>query len=231
MRFVEMNPTNLRVVIHYLKKSGDGLEFILFPMIHPGTQEFYDEIGRRLADCDVILAEGVNSKKLGFLMLLYRVAAKSKRINLLVQDKALSVSRFKDKVIKSDLDGHLFDERWSNLSLSLRAEFLIMMPIAILYLFFFGNREKLAKYMLGKGSASTNEGRDEEMERFARLMGGDRNQALSQHIKGLYESRKREQIKVGIPYGAKHMSRVEKYLERRLGYRVAKREWVTVFDF
>jgi hypothetical protein len=46
-----------------LKKDGQGLEFILFPMIDIGSQELHDEVSERLAKCDLILAEGVDSKK------------------------------------------------------------------------------------------------------------------------------------------------------------------------
>lgn len=231
MRFIEKNGSELQAVIHYLNKSGINLEFVLFPMIHLGTQEFYDEIGRKLAECDLILAEGVGSKRSNFLTLPYRVAAKSRRINLLAQDKALKISSFKDKILKSDLDKHSFDERWSSLSRTLRMQLLFLTPIMAFYLFFFVNRERLANYILHRDTASKSKIRDEDMEQFARLMGGDRNQVLIQNIKQLYEAKKKEKIKVAIPYGAKHMSRIMKFLLHRLGYRVSGRERVTVFDF
>jgi hypothetical protein len=231
MPYIEKNHAELQVVIHHLKKSGDGLEFILFPMVHLGTQEFYDEVSHRLSECDLILAEGVHSKRVSFLTLPYRIAAKSRRINLLVQQQALNVSSFKDKIFKSDLDARSFDERWSNINLRLRIELLFTVPIVALHLFFFVGREKLANYILRKDTASKNEVRDEEMEQYARLMGGDRNQALIQNIKQLYEARRKEKIKIAIPYGAKHMSRIMKFLLNKLGYRVIKRERVTIFDF
>ena len=58
MQFIEKNSFNVRSVVYSLKKDGSRLEFLIFPMIHVGSTEFYDEISRRLASCDLILAEG-----------------------------------------------------------------------------------------------------------------------------------------------------------------------------
>jgi hypothetical protein len=231
MAYVEKNGSALQIVIHHLKKSGQGLEFVLFPMIHLGTQEFYDEISQKLAACDLVLAEGIKSTRASFITFPYRLAAKSHRLNLRAQHKALSASGAKHKFVASDLDGRLFDERWSNLRLILRIKLLVAIPLFALYLLFFANREKLANYILRKDSSASDGRRDEDLENFARLFGGDRNQILLQHIKRLYDARKNENIKIAIPYGAKHMSRILKFLLNRLGYRVILRERVTVFDF
>lgn len=73
MQFIEKNSLNVRSAVYHLKREGAGLEFLLFPMIHAGAKEFYDEVSRRLAACDLILLEGVNSKKGNLLTLSYRV--------------------------------------------------------------------------------------------------------------------------------------------------------------
>ena len=59
MQFVEKNSFNVRSAIYHLRKEGTDLEFVVFPMIQLGEQGFFDEIGRRLSSCDLILAEGV----------------------------------------------------------------------------------------------------------------------------------------------------------------------------
>ncbi len=59
MQFIEKNSFNVRSAIYHLKRDGAGLEFLLFPMIHVGSQKFYDEVSHRLMACDSILAEGV----------------------------------------------------------------------------------------------------------------------------------------------------------------------------
>ena len=73
MQFIEKNSFNVRSAIYHLKKDGAGLEFLLFPMIHVGSQNFYDEISRRLTACDLILAEGVASRRASLLTLSYQI--------------------------------------------------------------------------------------------------------------------------------------------------------------
>lgn len=231
MRFVEKTESELQVIVHYLKKSADGPEFVLFPMIHLGSEEFYGEIARRLEDCDVILAEGINSRRGRLLTLPYRIAAKSWRIRLQVQDKALNLSRFKDRIIKSDLDLASFEEGWSSLSLRIRAYFLFAMPLATFYMFFLCNRESLAGRMLGKRQSSHSSARDDDVEQFARLLGGERNRVLMEHIRRLHKTSKKQNVRIAIPYGAKHMSRITKCLLGQLGYRVIRKELLTVFEF
>jgi hypothetical protein len=63
MQFIEKNSFNVRSAVYELKKDGTGLEFLIFPMIHVGSREFYEEMSRRLSTCDLILAEGVKSKR------------------------------------------------------------------------------------------------------------------------------------------------------------------------
>ena len=231
MPYVEKNEDSLVMVIHRLKKSGYALEFLLFPMIHVGTQEFYDEIGRRLTACDLVLAEGINSKRAQMISLPYRIAAKSLRLKLVSQSNALNFSTFKDKIVPADLDGESFDEGWSQLRLRLRIGLLVTLPLSAIYLLLLVNRRKLADYILRRDASIRDQARDEDFEDLARLIGGDRNRKLIRHIKELYDARKKEPLTIGVPYGAKHMSRIMKFLLNRLGYRVIGFERLTVFDF
>ena len=137
MAYIEKNRDSLVSVIHRLKKSGDGLEFLLFPMIHVGTQEFYDEVARRLAACDLVLAEGIKSPRAHLISLPYRVAAKSPRLKLVSQMNALKLSGFKDKIVAADLAGSAFDENWSQLRLRIRLLLLVVVPLSAIYLSLF----------------------------------------------------------------------------------------------
>src|SRR5262245_773993 len=85
MQFIEKNSFNVRSAAYCLKKEGSALEFLLFPMIHVGSSEFYDEISRRLASCDLILAEGVKSKRANLLTLSYRIVKHIRRMELVTQ--------------------------------------------------------------------------------------------------------------------------------------------------
>ena len=85
MQFIEKNSFNVRSAVYHLKKDGAGLEFLLFPMIHVGSKEFYDDVSRRLGACDLILMEGVNSRKGQILTLSYQVVKKIRRMDLVTQ--------------------------------------------------------------------------------------------------------------------------------------------------
>ena len=231
MAYIEKNEESLVSVIHRLKRSGDALEFLLLPMIHLGTQEFYDEVARRLAGCDLVLAEGIKSQRAHFISLPYRLAAKSLRLKLVSQANALNISGFKDKIVATDLAGASFDENWSQLRLRLRIVLLVAVPLSAIYLLLFVDRRKLADYILRKDVATKEHDRDKDTEDIARLIGGDRNRKLVRHIEEVYDARKKEPLTVGVPYGAKHMSRIMKFLLNRLGYRVVEFERLTVFDF
>jgi hypothetical protein len=117
----EKDSFNVRSAFYHLKKDGVGIEFLLFPMIHVGSQFFYDEVANRLNTCDLILAEGVSSKRASLLTLSYRIVKRIKRMDLVTQGDRLVLSTFADRIVDSDMTGHAFDERWSSLPLLFRA--------------------------------------------------------------------------------------------------------------
>ena len=222
----------MRSAVYHLKKGDAGLEFLLFPMIHVGSREFYDEVCRRLAECDLILAEGVNSRKAHLLTLSYRIVKKIRRMDLVTQRDGMKVSGFLDKIINSDMDGRAFDERWSALPLGLRAQLFLFLPICVVNLFLFGARETLAENMALEDLPSSKEilFQDESFEKLDTLLLDERDRLLITHVQKLYDSHRQDRKIVGVVYGARHMRNVIRFLLGRLNYKVAKAEWVTVFD-
>jgi hypothetical protein len=232
MQFIEKNSFNVRSAVYRLKKDGAGLEFLLFPMIHVGSKEFYDDVSRRLATCDLILAEGVNSRKAHLLTLSYRIVKKIRRMDLVTQRDGMKISGFRDKIINSDMDGRAFDERWSALPLGLRAQLLLFLPIYVVNLFLFGTRETLAENMAFEDLPSSDEIllQDESFDKLDALLMDERDRRLNTHLQKLYDSHRQDKKIVGVVYGARHMRNIIRFLLGRLNYRVAKAEWVTVFD-
>lgn len=232
MQFVEKNSLNVRSAIYYLKKDGSGLEFVLFPMVHVGSKEFYDAVSRKLAACDVILAEGVNSKKAGLLTLSYRIVKKIKRMDLVTQQEGMKVSRFREKIVNPDMAGNAFDERWSSLPLGLKAQLFFFIPAYVVYLFLFGTRETLAENIALEDLPSSEEilFQDDSFEPLDALLIDERDRKLIDSIGKLHDSDPGSRKTVGVVYGAMHMRNVSSFLLRKLNYRVAKAEWVTVFN-
>jgi hypothetical protein len=232
MQFIEKNSLNVRSAVYHLRRNDAGLEFVLFPMVHVGSKEFYDEISRRLSACDLILAEGVNSKKVKLLTLSYRVVKKIRRMELVTQQEGLKVSRFRDKIVNPDMEGRAFDERWSSLPLRLRAQLLFIIPIYVIYLFLFGTRETLAENIAVEDLPSSKEilFADESSEKLDSLLVDERDRRLIDSIAKLHDSGWQDAKTVGVIYGATHMRNVVSFLLERLNYRVTGAEWVTVFD-
>src|SRR5262245_1758787 len=232
MQFIEKNSFNVRSAVYRLTKKGSGLEFLLFPMIHVGSAEFYQEISGRLANCDLVLAEGVKSRRASMITLSYRIVKYIRRMDLITQHDGMKVENFQAKMVNSDMEGLAFDERWSSLPIFLRAQLLIMVPIFVVYLFLFGTREMLAKNIALDDLPSSEEilSADEGMEQWDSLIIDERDRKLIEHITRLDKERTQASQQVGIVYGARHMRSTIAFLMQKLNYRVARAEWVKVFD-
>lgn len=231
MQFIEKNSLNVRSVVYSLKRDDSQLEFLIFPMIHVGSAEFYDEISRRLASCDLILAEGVKSRRVRLLTLAYRVVKHIRRMELVTQQDGMRLETLRSKILNTDIEGAAFDERWSSLPIFLRVQFVILIPIFVVYLFVFGTRETLANYIALDDLPSREEilSDDESSEAFNSLIVDERDRILIEHVAKL-EEQQNEAKQIGIVYGARHMRNTMKFLMHELNYRVAKAEWVKVFD-
>lgn len=232
MQFIEKNSFSVRSAIYHLKKDDDGLEFVLFPMIHVGSREFYDEVSQRLAKCSLILAEGVDSKKANLLTRSYRIVKKIKRMDLVTQQEGMNVDSFRGKLMNADMKGSAFDQQWSSLPLALRTQIFFLMPLYVIHLFLFGTRETIAENIAVDDLPSSNEVllRDDDIDKLDALLIDERDQSLIRSIASLHETNGQDQKTVGIVYGAMHMRNVTSFLLHMLKYRIAKAEWITVFD-
>jgi hypothetical protein len=231
MQFIEKNSFNVRSAVYRLKKDGSVLEFLIFPMIHVGSSEFYEEISNRLASCDLILAEGVKSRRASLLTLSYRIVKRIRRMDLVTQHDGMRVEYFREKLLNTDIESAAFDERWSALPISLRAQIFVLLPVYVVYLFLFGTRETLAENIALDDLPSSEEvlSKDEDFESFDSLVIDERDRILVEHIARL-EVQQQDAKLIGIVYGAGHMRNTMRFLMQKLNYRISKSEWVKVFD-
>jgi hypothetical protein len=231
MQFIEKNSFNVRTAVYSLKKDGSSLAFLIFPMIHVGSPEFYAEISSRLANCDLILAEGVKSRKANLLTLSYRFVRHVRRMGLITQQEGLRVELFRAKLFNADIDGATFDQGWSSLPISWRMQIMILLPIYVLYLALFGTRQTLAENIAIEDLPSDEEIllNDEAFEKYESLLIGERDQILIGHIRQL-DANQNEPQTIGIVFGAQHMRNTTRFLLQNLNYRITKAEWVKVFD-
>ena len=230
MQFVEKNSFNLRAVVYSLKADSTALEFVIFPMIHVGSPEYYQEISRRLSTCDLILVEGVKSKKVAVLTLSYRCIARMRRMELITQHEGIKLNEIRTEILNTDIDGNVFDERWSSLPIAARAQIYIFIPLCVLYLFLFGSRRILAEHLAIDDLPSSEEILMEDDVSWGSLARDERDRKLIEHIEKINEERAQTPQRIGILYGAFHMRAVMAFLMQELDYRVAKAEFVKVFD-
>jgi len=232
MQFIEKNSFNVRSAVYHLKKQNDGLEFILFPMIHVASKEFYSEVSQRLASCDMILVEGVSSRKVQLLTLSYRIVKRIRRMALVTQHDGLNVSGLRRKIIKADIEGSDFDRHWSTLPIVFRAQLLFLLPFYVIWLFLFGTRETIAKEIALDDLPSSKEVlyRSDDIDKMNAVLLDKRDQKLIQHIERLRFANGSAKKTVGILYGAMHMRNVSNFLLDDLKYSIEKAEWVKVFD-
>src|SRR5262252_6873539 len=134
MQFIEKNSADVRSAVYRLGKPGSGLKFLLLPMIHVGSTKYYQEVRSRLEECDLILAEGVPSKKAKFLTYSYQIVRNIKRMDLVAQQEALVMAGLKGKIMNADMNLTAFDQGWSSLPFTLRAMLTAGVPMYMAFL-------------------------------------------------------------------------------------------------
>ncbi|MFK0250554.1 hypothetical protein ACIQUM_38160 [Amycolatopsis azurea] len=229
MEIIVSNELGVRAVVLTLRAKGSALSFRLFPMVHIGTQAYFDTVRRQADACDVIVAEGVgDAKSVSRLTASYRLAARNKRLGLVVQD--LKADSFTVPTIRPDLDGPGFSEGWRRVPLGDRLMMSLLAPTLGVFLRGFGTRGMLARFLTVDDEDDFRAESAEVMPEFDDLIGASRDKLLVDALAGLHEQRRHEPGTVGVVYGAEHMRAVVRELHTRFGYVVRDAEYVTVFS-
>lgn len=232
MQFIEKNSFNVRSAIYQLKKEDSEIEFVLFPMVHIGSEKFYQKVSEKLSQCDLILAEGVNSKKVNFLTISYRVVKFMKRVDLVTQNEGLNFSQFKDKIFNSDICRKDFDKNWTSISFYFRFLLFLFIPFYSFYMMIFGSREIIAKNIATEDLPDSNEifFQDDKTDKLDEVLIDKRDKILIENIRKAISNNQEVKTRIGILYGAVHMRNIVNYLMNDLNYKIADSEWLVVFD-
>lgn len=232
MQFIEKNSFNVRSVVYRLARTGSELEFLIFPMIHVGSKEFYQEISRRLTNCDVIVYEGVNSKRVALITLSYQIIKYVRRMDLVTQHDGMQLDGLRERIVNADIEKAAFNAGWSSLPLRFRALIFMAVPVIVVYLLLFGTRERIAGILAVNDLKSNEEvlETDEDIDRWEAFVLDERDRKLIDYLTKLEEKHDGSRQRVGVVYGARHMPAIVYFLMQKLGYRVVQAEWVKVFD-
>ena len=74
MQVIDSNDFNLRTAAYLL--TNGTIEFLIIPVVHIGSKEFYKEVTKELDKCDIILFEGIGLKAMNSLGNAYKRCAK-----------------------------------------------------------------------------------------------------------------------------------------------------------
>jgi len=232
MQLIEVSVTGVRSAVITLQAAGTPMRIILFPMIHVGTRDFYESVTARLADCHVIVAEGITGRSVTVwaLTLAYRLPARRRRLALTVQQ--IDYASLGIPVLRPDITGQQFRKRWRSVPALQRLAVWCLVPPYALAFALRGTRRTFSRH-LGVDDLPTHleiQARQATPE-LTEVMLDHRDTCLVDCLTSVHQARQTETIDVAVVYGADHMPAVTHELLRRFGYRPRTAQWLTVFDF
>ncbi|HEY1698818.1 MAG TPA: hypothetical protein VGG75_03765 [Trebonia sp.] len=232
MQLIEVSVTGVRSAAITLRSPDAAMRIVLFPITHLGTPEYYRSVEARLAECDLIVAEGIGGRSAGVrsLTLAYRLPALNRHLKLGVQD--IDYSRLDVPVVNPDMTGREFGTGWKSVPLAQRLLVACLTPWAALSLALLGTRRTIGRYLAVDDlpTSLTEQVRD-KLPDLTRLVLDERDQLLTDCLESVLATRQHEDIDVAVVYGAQHMPAVVRELSRRHGYRPRTADWITVLDF
>ncbi|GLQ97414.1 hypothetical protein [Dyella mobilis] len=128
MQFIENSVFGLRSASYRLKSQNNPVEFLIFPMIHIGTERYYHAIQSALADCDEIIFEGVASARTALLTTSYRWVTRRRRLGLVTQGQALRLQDLSARLIWGDVSSGEFDADWRKIPWYFRLMVVTLTP-------------------------------------------------------------------------------------------------------
>ncbi|SIQ34343.1 hypothetical protein [Micromonospora avicenniae] len=233
MQIIEHSIIGTRSAVVRLRRPGSELQFVLFPMLHVASPQFYAAVTERLRRCDVLVVEGVSGRSvLGWAVTLtYRVMPANKRSGLVVDNipyRSLGV-----ELINPDVTAAEFAQDWRAMPLRYRILLWCAVPFVAAAQFLGGRKTLLSPEVEVNDLPSARDelyADDEFTEHMERTLGGTRDERLLAALSELIRTRAAEPIDVAIVYGAGHAPAILRGLLDRHGYRPRTGEWLTVLE-
>ncbi len=200
-------------------------------MVHVGSPAYYAEVKRRLETCDVILFEGVRSFRVWLLTRAYAIAARRKRLGLVLQREALVISLLEQHKIHADVNAEEFAAAWGYIPLYQRMLLLLGAPFYGLWVYLTGTRESIGRHLSTEELQSRRDyDQIEAAPELEEAVITRRDARLFEEISRVLAENSAP-ARIGILYGVGHMRVVSRLLTNKYKYRVVESEWLTVFDY
>jgi hypothetical protein len=230
MQLIEVSEIGVRAAIVRLTSPKAKLVWLMFPMIHLGERTYYRQVEDRMTECDLVLAEGIDSRIVNALTSSYRLTARSASGALA---QSLGKPAIGHMVVQhSDISGAEFDAAWRKMPVGLRLGIPLLAPLYGLWLRFVADPREWQQ-MLQTDDLPTN---DEVLleglyPALFKLLLRDRNEHLFHQIEDVQRNWGDLDKVVGVTWGAKHIGAIVEYLSDRWDYIARSAEWITVFDY
>ncbi|MEU8679158.1 hypothetical protein [Streptomyces sp. NPDC048560] len=230
MQLIDVSDYAVRSAVFTMRRKDTPLTFLLLPMVHVASPAFYAQVKGRLAECDLIVLEGVTGKswRASVLLLAYRFAPLRRR-NGLVEQTTTNVLPPGVPVLSPDVTAaEAMDElrklpRWTYWLL------LLLAPVMGLVFALRGPRAFLDPDLTVEDLPSTARAEmlaDNDVEH---ALLGRRDERLLAALARIHTERRHEPITVAVVYGAGHMPAVVHGLLDAYNYRPRDGEWFTVY--
>ncbi|MCW2913354.1 MAG: hypothetical protein JWN52_1422 [Actinomycetia bacterium] len=230
MQIIEVTGFAVRSAVITMRRKDTPLKFVLIPMLHVASPEFYAQVRTRLEACDVIVAEGIRgkSRQVSTITLAYRLAPRRRRNGLEEQNYAALLPAGVPVVNPDATAAEAVADlrrlpRWMYLLLLLSA------PVMGLVFALRGPRAFLDKDLVVEDLPPTRRAEMLDDHPVKHAMTGRRDQLLLDALGKIHLERCDESIAVAVLYGAGHIPAIAAGLMDRYGYRPRKAEWLTVF--
>jgi hypothetical protein len=224
MQFIESSIVGLRSAITTFTHPVTPLRFVLFPMVHVGEQQFYDEVAARAQICQVIVAEGTPSQ---FVPAQEWMAKQRWGGPFVDQVAALRLESLGVPVLWEVMPDH---------GPKSPAEDLLSRVTDVVGSAALG----LARKFIDPRILDSVDQAEAYDEGAGNLAGGwfgrhleynvrtARDARLTSRIDEIHRDRAAEPLSAGVVFGAAHMPAVAAHLCGKLGYIAVSSEWLTV---
>ncbi|MEM9477598.1 MAG: hypothetical protein AAGA71_20100 [Pseudomonadota bacterium] len=231
MQLIEPSIVGLRAARHTLRSPDHPAEITLFPMIHIGSQVFFDRIYDDARRADVVITEGVRSPIVRRIVRSYRWIG-AERLGLVVQPPFSAEDS--DCVVRhGDLEPDAFDALWRQSPWFCRTLFEIGAPVVGIWRRFTATRHTLAQDARTDSlpdRATILSWRPEQAGMFKAILEA-RDRHLCEVIENTIGPKGGSGPRVAVIFGAGHMGVVARHLHNLAGFRPAESEWIEVFSY
>ena len=121
------------------------MEFVVFPMVHFADARFYRTVQKRLGECQIVVAEGIQGRSASARAITrsYRLLRHKKSLGMVVQN--LDYEALDAQIVWPDLTGAEMDRGWDEIPLRQRLLTGLLVPVFLVWMLCFGTRRMISR--------------------------------------------------------------------------------------